>query len=95
MSSVEPERVLLHYLILSKIGTQRLLAGGTFRLEDRERSGHPLKSYGAEMKAQYLCKEIPQQLNIRRTHSRSGTQSPRTPQTKSCATAYRCAQLSR
>ncbi len=41
-----------------RIGTQRLLIAGTFRPEDVERSGHPLKSYKAEMKAHNLCEEV-------------------------------------
>jgi tetratricopeptide (TPR) repeat protein len=34
------------------------LIAGTFRPEDVERSGHPLKSYKAEMQAHNLCEEV-------------------------------------
>ena len=34
------------------------MIAGTFRPEDVERSGHPLKSYKAEMQAHQLCDEI-------------------------------------
>src|SRR5215207_5820204 len=81
MSSADPERVLLHYLITSKsvragwarstrlktrswavtsllsFSRQTPLAG-TFRPEDVERSGHPLKSYKAEMQVRNLCEEV-------------------------------------
>src|SRR4029079_16756653 len=39
---------LLRHLC-QRIGTQRMLIAGTFRPEDVERSGHPLKNYKAEM----------------------------------------------
>jgi serine/threonine protein kinase/tetratricopeptide (TPR) repeat protein len=41
-----------------RLGTQRLLIAGTYRPEDVERSGHPLKHYKAEMQAHNLCDEI-------------------------------------
>ena len=54
----DPSSVDLLRHICQRINTQRLLIAGTFRPEDVERSGHPLKSYKAEMKAHHLCEEI-------------------------------------
>src|SRR5688500_15776708 len=44
--------------LCQRIGTQRMLIAGTFRPEDLERTGHPLKSYKVEMQAHNLCDEI-------------------------------------
>jgi len=52
-SSIDLLRHLSH-----RIGTQRLLIAGTYRPEDVERSGHPLKSYKAEMQVHNLCDEV-------------------------------------
>src|ERR1043165_2747808 len=41
-----------------RLSTQRLLIAGTYRPEDVERSGHPLKHYKAEMQAHNLCDEV-------------------------------------
>ena len=54
----DPSSVDLLRHLCQRIDTQRLLIAGTFRPEDVERSGHPLKSYKAEMKAHHLCEEI-------------------------------------
>ncbi|HEX6719886.1 MAG TPA: protein kinase, partial [Pyrinomonadaceae bacterium] len=54
----DPSSVDLLRHLCQRIGTQRLLIAGTFRPEDVERSGHPLKSYKAEMRAHNLCDEI-------------------------------------
>src|SRR5688500_2501648 len=54
----DPSSVDLLRHLCQRINTQRLLVAGTFRPEDVERSGHPLKSYKAEMKAHNLCEEI-------------------------------------
>ncbi|HEV2835275.1 MAG TPA: protein kinase [Pyrinomonadaceae bacterium] len=54
----DPSSVDLLRHLCQRINTQRLLIIGTFRPEDVERSGHPLKSYKAEMKAHNLCEEI-------------------------------------
>jgi tetratricopeptide (TPR) repeat protein len=54
----DPSSVDLLRHLCQRINTQRLLIAGTFRPEDVERSGHPLKSYKAEMSAHHLCEEI-------------------------------------
>ncbi len=54
----DPSSVDLLRHLCQRIATQRLLITGTFRPEDLERSGHPLKSYKAEMQAHNLCDEI-------------------------------------
>ncbi len=54
----DPSSVDLLRHLSQRIGTQRLLIAGTFRPEDVERSGHPLKSYKAEMQVHNLCDEI-------------------------------------
>jgi serine/threonine protein kinase/tetratricopeptide (TPR) repeat protein len=54
----DPSSIDLLRHLCQRINTQRLLITGTFRPEDVERSGHPLKSYKAEMKAHNLCEEI-------------------------------------
>ena len=54
----DPSSVDLLRHLCQRIGTQRLLIAGTFRPEDLELSGHPLKSYKAEMQAHNLCDEI-------------------------------------
>ena len=41
-----------------RLASQRLLIAGTYRPEDVERSGHPLKHYKAEMQAHNLCDEL-------------------------------------
>ena len=54
----DPSSIDLLRHLCQRIGNQRLLIAGTFRPEDVERSGHPLKSYKAEMQAHNLCEEI-------------------------------------
>ena len=54
----DPSSVDLLRHLSQRIGTQRLLIAGTFRPEDIERSGHPLKHYKAEMQAHNLCDEL-------------------------------------
>lgn len=54
----DPSSIDLLRHLCQRIGTQRLLIAGTFRPEDVERSGHPLKSYKAEMQAHNLCEEV-------------------------------------
>jgi serine/threonine protein kinase/tetratricopeptide (TPR) repeat protein len=54
----DPSSVDLLRHLCQRITTQRLMIVGTFRPEDVERSGHPLKSYKAEMMAHKLCEEI-------------------------------------
>ena len=54
----DPSSVDLLRHLCQRINTQRLLVVGTFRPEDIERSGHPLKSYKAEMMAHHLCEEL-------------------------------------
>ena len=54
----DPSSVDLLRHLSQRIGTQRLLIAGTFRPEDIERSGHPLKSYKAEMQSHNLCEEV-------------------------------------
>ena len=54
----DPSSVDLLRHLCQRITTQRLMIVGTFRPEDVERSGHPLKSYKAEMMAHQLCEEI-------------------------------------
>ena len=54
----DPSSVDLLRHLCQRIVGQRLLIAGTFRPEDVERSGHPLKSYKAEMAAHNLCEEI-------------------------------------
>ncbi len=54
----DPSSVDLLRHLSQRISSQRLLIAGTFRPEDVERSGHPLKSYKAEMQAHNLCEEV-------------------------------------
>ena len=54
----DPSSVDLLRHLSQRISTQRLLLAGTYRPEDVERSGHPLKSYKAEMQAHNLCEEV-------------------------------------
>ncbi len=54
----DPSSVDLLRHLSQRIGMQRLLIAGTFRPEDVERSGHPLKSYKAEMQVRHLCEEV-------------------------------------
>jgi serine/threonine protein kinase/tetratricopeptide (TPR) repeat protein len=54
----DPSSVDLLRHLSQRIGSQRLLITGTFRPEDIERSGHPLKSYKAEMQSHHLCEEL-------------------------------------
>jgi serine/threonine protein kinase/tetratricopeptide (TPR) repeat protein len=54
----DPSSVDLLRHLSQRISTQRLLIAGTYRPEDVERSGHPLKSYKAEMQAHNLCEEV-------------------------------------
>jgi tetratricopeptide (TPR) repeat protein len=54
----DPSSVDLLRHLCQRIGDQRLLVIGTFRPEDVERSGHPLKSYKMEMQSHNLCEEI-------------------------------------
>ena len=54
----DPSSVDLLRHLCQRIGTQRMLIAGTFRPEDLERTGHPLKSYKVEMQAHNLCDEI-------------------------------------
>lgn len=54
----DPSSVDLLRHLCQRIGTQRMLIAGTFRPEDLERTGHPLKSYKVEMQAHNLCEEI-------------------------------------
>ena len=54
----DPSSVDLLRHLSQRIATQRLLIAGTFRPEDVERSGHPLKNYKAEMQSHKLCEEV-------------------------------------
>ncbi|HVS20963.1 MAG TPA: AAA family ATPase, partial [Pyrinomonadaceae bacterium] len=54
----DPSSVDLLRHLCQRIGAQRLLVIGTYRPEDVERSGHPLKTYKPEMQAHNLCEEI-------------------------------------
>lgn len=54
----DPSSIDLLRHLSQRIGKQRMLIVGTFRQEDVERSGHPLKSYKAEMQAHKLCEEV-------------------------------------
>ena len=54
----DPSSVDLLRHLCQRIGAQRLLVIGTFRPEDVERSGHPLKTYKLEMQSHNLCEEI-------------------------------------
>ena len=54
----DPSSVDLLRHLSQRIATQRLLIACTFRPEDVERSGHPLKHYKAEMQAHNLCDEL-------------------------------------
>jgi tetratricopeptide (TPR) repeat protein len=54
----DPSSVDLLRHLSNRIGTQRLLIAGTFRPEDVERSGHPLKSLKTEMQVHNLCDEV-------------------------------------
>lgn len=54
----DPSSVDLLRHLSQRIGNQRLLIAGTYRPEDVERSGHPLKSYKAEMQGHNLCEEV-------------------------------------
>jgi serine/threonine protein kinase/tetratricopeptide (TPR) repeat protein len=54
----DPSSVDLLRHLSQRIAHQRLLIAGTFRPEDIERSGHPLKSCKVEMQAHNLCEEV-------------------------------------
>jgi hypothetical protein len=54
----DPSSVDLLRHLSQRIATQRLLIAGTYRPEDVERIGHPLKHYKAEMQAHNLCDEL-------------------------------------
>src|SRR5687767_6065484 len=54
----DPSSVDLLRHLCQRIGAQRMMIAGTFRPEDLERTGHPLKSYKVEMQAHNLCDEI-------------------------------------
>ena len=54
----DPSSVDLLRHLSQRIASQRLLIAGTFRPEDVERSGHPLKNYKAEMQSHHLCEEL-------------------------------------
>jgi tetratricopeptide (TPR) repeat protein len=54
----DPSSVDLLRHLCQRISTQRMMVAGTFRPEDLERTGHPLKSYKVEMQAHNLCDEI-------------------------------------
>ena len=54
----DPSSIDLLRHLCQRVGGQRLLVIGTFRPEDVERTGHPLKSYKLEMQAHNLCEEI-------------------------------------
>jgi len=54
----DPSSVDLLRHLCQRIGAQRMMIAGTFRPEDLERTGHPLKSYKVEMQAHNLCEEI-------------------------------------
>src|SRR5215208_7254596 len=54
----DPSSVDLLRHLSNRIGTQRLLIAGTFRPEDVERSGHPLRSLKTEMQVHNLCDEV-------------------------------------
>lgn len=54
----DPSSVDLLRHLSNRIATQRLLIAGTFRPEDVERSGHPLKSLKTEMQVHNLCAEL-------------------------------------
>jgi serine/threonine protein kinase/tetratricopeptide (TPR) repeat protein len=54
----DPSSVDLLRHLSQRIGTQRMLIAGTFRPEDLERTGHPLKAYKVEMQAHNLCDEV-------------------------------------
>ena len=54
----DPSSIDLLRSLCQRIAAQRLMIVGTFRPQDVERSGHPLKSYKAEMTAHQLCEEI-------------------------------------
>lgn len=54
----DPSSVDLLGHLSNRIGAQRLLIAGTFRPEDVERSGHPLKNLKTEMQVHNLCDEV-------------------------------------
>ncbi len=54
----DPSSIDLLGHLCRRVGGQRLLVIGTFRPEDVERSGHPLKTCKLEMQAHNLCEEI-------------------------------------
>jgi serine/threonine protein kinase/tetratricopeptide (TPR) repeat protein len=54
----DPSSVDLLRHLSNRISTQRLLIAGTFRPEDVERSGHPLKNLKTEMQVHNLCDEV-------------------------------------
>lgn len=54
----DPSSIDLLRHLCQRVAGQRLLVIGTFRPEDVERTGHPLKSYKLEMQAHNLCEEI-------------------------------------
>jgi len=54
----DPSSIDLLRHLCQRVGGQRLLVISTFRPEDVERTGHPLKSCKLEMQAHNLCEEI-------------------------------------
>lgn len=54
----DPSSIDLLRHLSQRIGGQRMMIACTFRPEDVERSGHPLKNYKAEMQAHHLCEEV-------------------------------------
>jgi tetratricopeptide (TPR) repeat protein len=54
----DPSSVDLLRHLSNRINAQRLLIAGTYRPEDVERSGHPLKSLKTEMQVHNLCDEV-------------------------------------
>jgi predicted ATPase len=54
----DPSSVDLLRHLSNRIAPQRLLIAGTFRPEDVERSGHPLKNLKTEMQVHNLCDEV-------------------------------------
>jgi serine/threonine protein kinase/tetratricopeptide (TPR) repeat protein len=54
----DPSSIDLLRHLSQRITGQRLLLIGTFRPEDVERTGHPLKNYMLEMQAHNLCEEV-------------------------------------
>ena len=54
----DPSSIDLLRHLCQRVGGQHLLVIATFRPEDVERTGHPLRSYKLEMQAHNLCEEI-------------------------------------